>query len=86
MEFLGSTGTDQGHGTHMLKNRVARLMRQAGIMGSIGDACKVSLGETRARTVAGPCEPSVPPEAPNQLWVADTTEHPTAEGKVYLAA
>ncbi len=26
------------------------------------------------------------PKGPNQLWVADMTEHPTAEGKVYLAA
>jgi transposase InsO family protein len=26
------------------------------------------------------------PEAPNQLWVMDVTEHPTGEGKVYLAA
>jgi transposase InsO family protein len=25
-------------------------------------------------------------ERPDQLWVADMTEHPTAEGKVYLAA
>ena len=25
-------------------------------------------------------------ECPDQLWVADMTEHPTAEGKVYLSA
>jgi hypothetical protein len=25
-------------------------------------------------------------EAPNQLWLADITEHPTAEGKLYLCA
>ena len=25
-------------------------------------------------------------EAPNQLWLADITEHPTGEGKLYLCA
>jgi transposase InsO family protein len=25
-------------------------------------------------------------EAPNRLWLADITEHPTAEGKLYLCA
>lgn len=25
-------------------------------------------------------------EAPNQLWLSDITEHPTAEGKLYLCA
>jgi putative transposase len=25
-------------------------------------------------------------EAPNRLWLADSTEHPTREGKLYLCA
>ncbi len=27
-----------------------------------------------------------PPTAPNELWLTDITEHPTAEGKLYLCA
>jgi putative transposase len=68
------------------KNRVARLMRQIGIRGVHRRHLR---GTTRRDESQEPSPDLVNrqfmPEAPNQLWVADMTEHSTAEGKVYLA-
>jgi putative transposase len=63
--------------------RVARLMRQAGIQG-------LYRRRRGGGTVSDPTAQPFPDlvdrdftaEAPNRLWVADITEHPTAEGKV----
>ena len=52
-----------------------------------------ALPQTRAEPqarAAGPRRPgrcaSSPPPTPNLLWLTDITEHPTAEGKLYLCA
>ncbi len=66
------------------RKRVARLMRAAGICGLFRRRGKrrqplppVHDDLVRRRFVA---------DAPDRLWVTDITEHPTREGKVYLAA
>ena len=67
--------------------RVERLMRQARIQGIYRR--RAQHGCTR-RDGSAPSDDLVDrrfdPVAPNQLWVMDVTEHPTGEGKVYLAA
>src|SRR5205814_5290951 len=66
--------------------RVERLMRQAGVAGIHRrrlDGC------TRRDLDAQPSDDLVgrqfDPVEPDRLWVMDVTEHPTGEGKVYLA-
>jgi len=66
------------------RKRVARLMRSAGLQGIYVrrkrrgcSAPPVHDDLVRRRFVA---------DAPNRLWLTDITEHPTREGKVYLAA
>jgi putative transposase len=67
--------------------RVARLMREAGIQG-------LYRRRRQGCTVRDPDADPFPDlvnrnftaEGPNQLWLADITEHPTIEGKVYCAA
>ncbi len=68
------------------RKRVERLMRQAGIAGV---QRRRGRGCTRRDPAAQGAEDLVnrcfdPPE-PNRLWVMDVTEHPTVEGKVYVA-
>ena len=75
-----------GEGIQVGKKRVERLMRQAGIEGiyrrkkhfTTRRDPKAALSDdlvNRQFTV----------DRPDALWVGDVTEHPTAEGKVYLA-
>ncbi|WP_235564562.1 IS3 family transposase [Modestobacter sp. Leaf380] len=51
-----------------------------------------ALGRARHRAPArapgarGPGAPGVHRRCPNKLWLTDITEHPTAEGKLYLCA
>ena len=66
------------------RKRVARLMRTAGLQGAFRrrsrrphPAPPVHDDLVQRRFVA---------DAPDRLWVTDITEHPTREGKVYLAA
>jgi transposase InsO family protein len=73
-----------GRGVRCGRKRVARLMRAARLCGIYrrrgGRACPVAPVHddlVRRRFVA---------EAPDRLWLTDITEHPTREGKVYLAA
>ena len=76
-----------GRGVRCSRKRVARLMREAGIQG-------VSRRRTVGCTHRNPKDPLAPDlvqreftaEAPNLLWVADITQHPTAEGWLYCAA
>jgi transposase InsO family protein len=76
-----------GSGVRVGRKRVERLMRQAGIQGVI----RRRKGQTTRRNpYAVPSDDLVnrvfTVDGPDRLWVADITEHPTAEGKVYLAA
>ena len=75
-----------GQGKRCSRKRVARLMAQAGI---VGIHRRRARGCTRRDPDATPAEDLVQrnfdPSEPNRLWVMDVTEHPTAEGKVYLA-
>ena len=75
-----------GQGKRCSRKRVARLMAQAGI---VGIHRRRARGCTRRDPDASPAEDLVQrnfdPSEPNRLWVMDVTEHPTAEGKVYLA-
>jgi putative transposase len=67
-------------------NRVARLMRRAGIQGVTR---RKRHGTTRRNPEAQPADDLVNRQftrtAPNQLWVADITYVPTKEGFLYLA-
>src|SRR3989304_4777730 len=76
-----------GAGIRVSRKRVERLMRRAGIQGVFR---RRRGGSTRRDPDAVPADDLVGrqfhPEGPDRLWVADITEHPTAEGKVYLAA
>ncbi len=73
-----------GRGLVVAHGTVELLMQRAGLKGVTGrpkwvrarpDVIAMDLVDRRfARS------------APNQLWVTDITEHPTAEGKVYCAA
>ena len=75
-----------GEGIHVGQKRVERLMRQAGLEGiyrrkkhfTTRRDPKAALSDdlvNRQFTV----------DRPDVLWVGDVTEHPTTEGKVYLA-
>ena len=67
--------------------RVERLMRQAGVQGIHRrrgrHGCTRSDGTTPSDDLV---HRQFDPIAPDLLWVMDVTEHPTGEGKVYLAA
>ncbi len=71
---------------HCSRKRVERLMREAGI---VGIHRRRRHGCTRRDLRATPNDDlvarSFDPAAPDRLWVMDVTEHPTEEGKVYLA-
>ncbi len=75
-----------GQGEACGRKRVERLMAQAAI---VGIHRRKSHGCTRRNPDAIPSEDLVnrdfKPAKPDRLWVMDVTEHPTAEGKVYLA-
>jgi len=75
------------YGVHCSQKRVARIMREAGLSGR-GHHSR-PLGTTR-RNPKRPLQPDLVrrnfhPSAPNRLWVADITQHPTDEGWLYLA-
>ena len=77
---LVEEGVKVGH------NRVARLMRRAGIQGVTR---RKRRGTTQRNPEAQPSDDLVDRKftqtAPNQLWVADITSIPTGEGVLYLA-
>jgi putative transposase len=76
-----------GQGIRVGRKRVERLMRRAGIEGVYR---RPTRGTTRRNPQATPCDDLVnrrfDATGPDRLWVADITEHPTAEGKVFVAA
>jgi putative transposase len=75
-----------GLGVRVGRKRVERLMRCAELQGVTRRRRR---GTTRRDPHAVPNDDLVArqfsPHGPNQLWVADITEHPTGEGKVYCA-
>src|SRR5438067_9582815 len=75
-----------GLDTFCSRKRVERLMRQAGVAGIHR---RRRGGCTRRALDAQPSDDLVgrqfDPIEPDRLWVMDVTEHPTGEGKVYLA-
>jgi putative transposase len=68
------------------RKRVERLMRAEGLQGITR---RRRPGLTRRDATAVPNDDLVArqftPNGPNELWVADITEHPTDDGRVYLA-
>jgi len=75
-----------GEGKRVGRKRIARLMRLAGIEGVYR---RSRGGCTRRDLSAKPSDDLVKrnfkAQGPNELWVSDISEHPTDEGKVYLA-
>lgn len=75
-----------GAGIRVGRKRVERLMRADGL---VGVTRRRRHGTTRRDPAAVPNDDLVArqfrPQGPNALWVADITEHPSAEGKVYCA-
>ena len=75
-----------GEGIRVGRKRVARLMRDSGLEGVYR---RRKRGCTRRDPVAELSADLVnrqfAVQGPDRLWVTDVTEHPTAEGKVYLA-
>jgi len=75
------------HGLLVNRKRVARIMREAGLQGLYRrrrGGCTIS--DPHTDTFPDLVERNFTAEAPNRLWVADITEHPTEEGKLYCAA
>jgi transposase InsO family protein len=73
-----------GCGVRCGRKRVARLMRSAGLQG-------IFVRRKRRGCPQPPVHDDLVQrqfvaDAPNRLWLTDITEHPTREGKVYLAA
>ena len=73
-----------GCGVRCGRKRVARLMRSVGLQG-------IYVRRRRRGCSAPPVHDDLVrrhfvADAPNRLWLTDITEHPTREGKVYLAA
>lgn len=75
----------QGH--HCGKNRVARLMRQAGLRARQKRRFRPhTTHSNHGLAIAENWLAKVPaPERPNQVWVSDITYLPTQEGWLYLA-
>ena len=74
-------------GVRTSRRRVARLMLQLGLRGVCRRRRKGKPKRTGTRVVApDQVRRSFRAERPKQLWVADATYIPTAEGTVYLAA
>jgi transposase InsO family protein len=69
------------------KNRVARLMRGAGLQSKVRRRFRKTTDSSHSRPVAPNLLEGKPvPERPNEVWVADITYIPTAEGWLYLAS
>ncbi len=74
-------------GVQVGRKRVARLMRQAGIVGCHRRKRSFSITRSDPRAEAAPdrVDRKFVATAPNQLWVADVTYVPTVQGWLYLA-
>jgi len=79
--------TLRAQGVRISRRRVARLMLQLGLRGVCRRRRKGKPKRTGTMVVApDQVRRSFRAARPNQLWVADATYIPTAEGTVYLAA
>ena len=77
----------QGLGERQGRKRIARLMREAGLVGAShrrGDPI-TTLRDKEARPAPDLVDRNFTASRPNQLWVADITYVPTAAGFLYLA-
>ena len=72
---------------HVGRKRVARLMRQVGIVGCHRRKHKLGITKQNPNAAAAPdlVDRKFIAAAPNQLWVADVTYVPTVQGWLYLA-
>jgi putative transposase len=72
---------------HVGRKRVARLMREAGIVGCHRRKRSFSITSQNPKADAAPdlVDRNFTATAPNQLWVADVTYVPTVQGWLYLA-
>jgi len=72
---------------HVGRKRIARLMRQAGIVGCHRRKHRVGTKQNPNAVVAPPdlVDRHFTATAPNQLWVAAVTYVPTTQGWLYLA-
>jgi putative transposase len=74
-------------GVSVGRNRVARLMKSAGLFGvSRRKGTRTTIRSRDGRAAPDLVKRNFTAEAPNQLWVADITYVPTWAGFVYLAA
>ncbi|MCY1658241.1 IS3 family transposase [Dietzia sp. SL131] len=70
-----------GRGVEVGHNQVELLMRRAELKGVSG---RRKIKRIRADDISTDLvKRDFARQGPNQLWVTDTTEHPTREGKVY---
>lgn len=69
------------------RNRIARLMREHQLFGRSRRRFRVATTDSRHDQPIAPNRlPQLPaPSAPNQIWLADITYVPTAEGWLYVA-
>ena len=77
----------QGHGERHGRKRIARLMRQAGLVGASHrhGGPTTTRRDKDARPAPGLVDRNFTASGPNQLWVADITYVPTLAGFLYLA-
>ena len=74
-------------GYRVSRKRVARLMRDNGIVGVTRRRWKppTTVRDTRRRPAPDLVDRDFQADGPNQLWVADITQVDTHEGRLYLA-
>ena len=77
----------QGLGERHGRKRIARLMREAGLVGASHrrGGPTTTLRDKNGRTAPDLVDRNFKASGPNQLWVADITYVPTAAGFLYLA-
>lgn len=73
-------------GVHASRKRVARLMREAGIVGvTRRSKHRTTVRDDKQRPAPDLVERNFTADGPNKLWVADITHIPTRAGTLYLA-
>ena len=65
---------------------MADLLGQRLVVGVRQEASAARRSKPGAPSTTTWCAGTSPPTRPNQLWLADITEHWTGEGKLYLCA